>query len=436
MAHAKIGYFLYNVLLSLVAICGIPYLIIRNLIKRRPIWAYFQLPTPAELLKIKGKPVIWFQAVSVGETVVAKIILDRLRELLPEYGVVFTTTTPTGNAMARQILGPDLCIAYFPLDLPWLMKRFIRTIHPRMLVLVEAEIWPNAIRYAKAFESKVVMVNGMISDRSFKGYQRTAGFIRDVLIHFDLLAMQSVESANRIGILGAPRERIMVTGNSKFDQAYPEISPVEINALRREYNWDSTIPIFTAASTHRGEEEIVLDAYLELIRERPYYLILAPRHPERAEEVITLLKERHLAWRRRSSDLKNGEVSILLLDTFGELGLAYAVAKVVFVGGSLVNIGGHNILEAAAQGKPVIYGPYMHKSRFVRDLLEEADAGFTARDAVELVQKINMLTADEQLYEKRAASARAAVCSNQGAALNTAVLIENLLKGHCNETSK
>lgn len=428
MAKSKIGYLMYNVLVNLAAICGIPYLVIRNLIKRRPVWPYFQLPAVEELAKIQGKPVIWLQAVSVGETVVAKVILDRLRELLPEYGVVLTTTTPTGNAMARQILDDDLCIAYFPLDLPWLMRRFIKTIAPRLLILVEAELWPNVIRYAKASGSKVVLVNGMISDRSFKRYQRVAGFAQEVLAHFDLLAMQSAESANRIGKLGALRDRIMVTGNCKFDQAYPAITPEQIADLRRQYGWDPAIPIFTSASTHRGEEGIVLDAYQELIKAQPYQLILAPRHPERAEEVIALLKERQLAFVRRSAGLTPEKAPVLLLDTFGELGLAYAAAEVVFVGGSLVNVGGHNILEAAAQGKPVIYGPYMHKSRPSQQLLEEADAGYVARDSKDLTQRINALTADRSLYQKRAVSARAAVLSNQGAAGKTAALIEKLLR--------
>ena len=430
MAKLKPGYFLYNCLIILISVIGIIFVLIRNLLQHRPIAPYFRPPGPEELPQLKGKPVIWIQAVSVGETVVAKILIDELRKLLSDYGFLLTTTTPTGQAMAKKILDESIAITYFPFDLPWLIKGFFQRICPAVFILVETEIWPNAIRQAKLSGSKMAMVNGMISDHSFKGYSRIRSFLKDVFSHFDLFAMQSAESANRIGHLGAPLDRIVVTGNIKFDQDYPQFTREQLDAFLVQYGWSKEIPIFTAASTHRGEEEIILEAYLRLTEREPYYLILAPRHPERVEEIIALLEAKQLPYVRRSqtaSGVKDG-VKILLLDTFGELGLAYAVADVVFVGGSLVNIGGHNVLEAAFQAKPVMFGPYMHKSRPSKELLEEADAGFTVQDADDLVRTIRELTQDRNLYRKRANNARAAVLSNKGAAARTATLIADLVK--------
>lgn len=428
MARSKIAYGIYDLFLAVAAIFLIPYFVIRNLILRRPVFPYFQLPSKTELDKIKGKPVIWMQAVSVGETVVAKVILDELQKRLPDHAFVFTNTTPTGQAMARKILPASVCLAYFPFDLPFMVRRFLKAIRPSLLILVETEIWPNAIRQAKLSGCKVAIVNGIISDRSFKRYQKFRFFIKEVFGHCDLFAMQSAENANRIGALGAPLERVQVSGNSKFDQTYPEIKPEQIEALLEQYGWSKETPVFTAASTHRGEEEIILSAYRQLLNDESYNLILAPRHPERADEVIALLKERQFGFFQRSQPVTGQKASILLMDTFGELGLAYAAADVVFVGGSLANVGGHNVLEAAAQAKPVMYGPYMHKSRPSKQLLEEADAGFTVRDDVETVRTIKELTADRTVYKKRAENARKVVVSNQGASHKTVDLLIALLR--------
>lgn len=429
MAERKVGYFIYNLLLVFMATLLLPYFAIRNITLRRPVFPYFKKIGDGELRKLAGKPVIWIQAVSVGETVVANILLEKLRELLPDYGIVLTTTTPTGQAMAQKLLGDRAVVAYFPFDFPFLVKRFIKQVKPVLFVMTETEIWPNAIRFARQSGGKVALVNGFISDRSFKGYLKVKRFLAEVFSRVDLLVMQSAESANRIGALGAPLERIKVSGNIKFDQNYPDYPERQIIDFLRKYRWDGADKIFTAASTHHGEEEIIIDAFLRLLAEGPYKLILAPRHPERAAEVAAILDRRQLDFVKRTDNrLPEKAAAVLLLDTFGELGLAYAVAETVFVGGSLTDIGGHNVLEAAAQAKPVIYGPFMHKAKESKRLLEEADAGFTARDAAELVKIIKEITSDRRRYQKRAAAAKAAVLSNQGAALDTALLVAELIK--------
>jgi 3-deoxy-D-manno-octulosonic-acid transferase len=432
MAQRGIRYPLYNLFLVLLTLFCLPFIWMRNLMKHRPFLPYFRKLSRDQLKTIAGRPVLWVQAVSVGEVVVASCILKELRKLFPGYAVVFTTTTPTGQAMARKILDQDTMLAYFPYDIPILVKRFIAQVKPSLFLMVEAEIWPNVIRYCKKAGVRVALVNGLISDRSYRRYLRFSGFMKEVLAQVDLFIMQSAEDANRIGQIGAPLERIRVAGNAKFDQNYPVISLEMRQQFLEQYRWNPDDPVFVAASTHQGEEEIIIAAFKELLAAGPFRLILAPRHPERGEEVASLLHNAGLSYKRRSTGpagLAGPASQVLLLDTFGELGLAYAVGKVVFVGGSLVSIGGHNVLEAAVQSKPVIYGPFMHKARESRKLLEEADSGFAVSNSWELVTVIQQLLADPALYQRRCEAARQAVLRNKGTTVNIARLTATLLEG-------
>ena len=427
MAQREIGYLLYNLILIIFAVLLLPYFVCRNLILRRPLLPYFKNLSRQNLERLDGKPVIWIQAVSVGETVVANCILGEIRKLLPDYQIVFTTTTPTGQAMAKKLLDETTIITYFPFDFPWLVKRFIRLTKPRLFIMVETEIWPNAIRYAHDLGTKVAIINGRISDRSFKRYLKGRRFLKGVLSRIDLLAMQSADDANRIGELGADLHRIMVTGNAKFDQDYPEFSNEELQQFRDQYGWDGSDRVFTAASTHHGEDEVIIAAYLQLLQTQAYNLILAPRHPERGGEIERLLTAAGLPFCKRSAGGSGNGVKVILLDTFGELGMAYAQAEVVFVGGSLVKTGGHNVLEAAVQAKPVLYGPYMHNFRESKRLLEEVDAGFAVHNSAEMVAKIQELTMNTYTYRHRASSARKAVLANKGAAQSAARLVADLV---------
>jgi 3-deoxy-D-manno-octulosonic-acid transferase len=436
VAKWKIAYFIYNFCVCVAVLLALPYFIIRNLILRRPILPYFFNLSRMEVEILKDKQVVWIQAVSVGETMVAESIIRELKKLQPDLQIVFTTTTPTGYQVAKQRLHELALVTYFPLELPFFMKRLINKIHPLLLIMIESELWPNAIRYSKEAGAKVALVNGRISDRSYQNYLRISGFVKMVFQQIDLLAMQSVEDANRIGTIGAPLTRIMVTGNAKFDQEYPCFNLEQLESFCQQYHFKKENLIFTAASTHRGEEEIIIQAYLDLLKVESAYLILAPRHPERAAEVATLLQQSQLSYTMRSSRESVSECSVLLLDTFGELGLAYAVADVVLVGGSLIKmkgIAGHNVLEAAAQEKPVLYGPYMGNFRESKRLLEEVDAGFTVHDAPELTKTIQDVTRDRALYQRRAKSAKAAVMTNRGASQQTAGFINDLLRSNSGE---
>lgn len=427
MAKRSIGYFIYNIIILLTSILAVPFLIIRNLMLHRPVAPYFGKISPNEAGLLKDKKVIWIQAVSLGESMVACSLIRELKRVFPAHQVVLTATTPTGYHNARQKLGDLALVTYFPLDLPFLMSSFCAKIHPSLYIMVESEFWPNAIRANKRHGAKIALVNGRISEKSLKNYLRVSGFVKTMLEQFDLLAMQSVADANRIGLMGAPLERIMVTGNLKFDQEFPDFSAEQLESFRSKYGLTKDQRVLVAASTHRGEEEIILETFVNLAKEQPFFLILAPRHPDRAPEVIKLIQEQNLRFVRRSSGEDSKDTPVLLFDTFGELGLAYAAADLVFVGGSLVDSGGQNILEPAAQSKPVIYGPHMDDFLEAKRLLEEADAGITVHNAAELTDNIKKLVADNALYRRRAENARNAVLANRGAARNTAKLIAALL---------
>ncbi len=440
MAKRKIVYLIYNIIACPILLLAVPFFVIRNLALRRPVLPYFLGLSRQQKAQLKDKEVVWIQAVSVGETFIAESMIKEIKKLRPDYQIVLTTTTPTGQQIAKEKIGDLALVTYFPLEIPFLMKRFIMNLRPVLFVMVESEIWPNAVFYCKKAGSKIATVNGRIGNRSYQNYSKVKGFMKIVFEQFDLFAMQSVNDANRIGELGAPLERIVVTGNAKFDQEYPIFSGEQLDAFRRQYHFNKEDLLFTAASTHPGEEAMVVEAYLSLLQKEPAYLIIAPRHPNRADEVAALLEKEGLSYVRRSSgkvvtsntNQGHQDCRILLLDTFGELGLAYAVSDVVLVGGSLVKMkgtAGHNVLEAAVQEKPVIYGPFMDNFLESKRLLEEVDAGFTVQSAAELTSIILKLVEDRELYGQRATRAKKAVLANRGAIKHTIELMDELLRG-------
>jgi 3-deoxy-D-manno-octulosonic-acid transferase len=432
VARPKIVYLIYNVIVLVALLFVLPFLIVRNLVLRRPIGPLFLNLSSTQAECLNNKPVVWIGAVSVSGTLVAESVIRELIKLHPDYQIVLTTT-PTGQKIAQQKLGDLALVTYFPLELPFLMKRFIAKIHPLLYVMVESELWPNAIRYSKRAGAKIAIINGRVSDGSYQNYLRVKGFAKPVLQQIDLFAMQSVEDANRIGKIGAPLERILVTGNVKFDQEYPSFSENQLEIFRKTYGFKKENLIFTAASTHPGEEAIVIQAFLDLLKTESIHLIIAPHHPERAHEVVLLLEQAKLSYVKRSAGGTTEACTVLVLDTFGELGLAYAVSDIALVGGSMVKlkgIGGHNILEAAVQEKPVLYGPYMNNFCESKRLLEKADAGFTVHDVAELTKMIQDITGDQALYRQRAAKAKAAVLTNRGAAKHTALFIDDMVRSN------
>jgi 3-deoxy-D-manno-octulosonic-acid transferase len=358
---------------------------------------------------------IWIHAVSVGEVLAARALVGPLKEAFPEHKLFVSTTTVAGNGVARKSIRDADGFLFAPFDLPGPVRKALDVLNPALLVLVETEIWPNLIHDARRRGTRVAIVNGRLSERSFAGYRRVRPLLRRVLVEIDLFLMQGEDHARRVRDLGAPAERVRVVGNLKFDALDAARVSDELARLLEAVPGG---PLWVAGSTMPGEEEIVLAA-LRRIRERfpETALIVAPRHPERFDEVPALVEAAGFRCLRRTrlqpGAWRNG--SVVLLDTLGELAQVYSLASVVFVGGSLVPTGGHNILEPAVSGKAVIVGPHMENFREIADQFRAEDALVQVRSAEELAAAVTGLLADEARRTTIGARARDLVDRNRGA---------------------
>jgi 3-deoxy-D-manno-octulosonic-acid transferase len=371
-------------------------------------------------------PSAWIHAVSVGEALAAAPLVEGLRRLAPALPVVVTTVTDTGAAAVRERLGPAVIHRYFPLDFPGAVRRTVAAIQPVFLVLMETELWPNTLRIVAQRGAPIMVANGRLSDRSFRRYRRVRRLLRPVLDDVTVFAMQTEEDARRILALGAPPERVVVTGNVKHEPA-PDAGGVEV--WQRLLGLRPGQPVWIAGSTHRGEESAVLDAHAQARGRCPdLALIVAPRHPERAGEVLQLVAARGWpAVRRSELPRQHRDGAVIVLDTIGELAQLYAVADVVFVGGSLVAIGGHNLLEPALRRKPVLFGPYTMNFREPARLLVEGGGGLVVADARALTAELVRLLDDAERRAAMGARAFEAASSRHGAVRATLDLVERFL---------
>lgn len=381
----------YNVLLSLASIVILPIMAVR----RKKLLLYFQGFSREAQQKLEGRRVLWVQAVSVGEVSAVLPLLKAWREARPGWAIVLTTTTEGGQIAAHQ-LASDLVdvIGFFPLDFPFLVRRCLRQIKPEIFLMAELEIWPNFLRIAKSMDVWTGIVNGRISDRSFSKYRSIRPLLSSVWPRINQVCAQTHADGERFIHLGVNPEHLHVTGNIKFDITYPQISAAAIGEFKENLKWNRNQLILTAASTHAGEEEILLQAFRRLREQYDCRLLLAPRHPDRRQEVVKLLSDFDLPFALRSQGGDCQDPAVLLLDTFGELALAYAVSDAVFVGGSLSPIGGHNILEAAAQKRTPIYGPYMQNFMEIERLFREVGLGIMVQNGEELVSVVAELWND------------------------------------------
>ena len=368
-------------------------------------------------LNVDGERSIWVHAVSVGEVLAARPLIESLKARFPGLRVFLSTTTMTGNAVARKSVRGTDGLFYAPFDWPGPVRKALATLNPALLLLVETEIWPNLIHEARAKGTRVAVVNGRISPRSFARYRLVRRWLESVLHDVDLFLMQAESHAERVRRIGAPAERVRVTGNLKFDAAEAPRAPGRLVRLlldghRRDH------PMWVAGSTVTGEEELVLRAF-HRVRERlpETRLVLAPRHPERFSEVPALIEAAGFRCLRRSEldpgRWRGGEV--LLLDTMGELAQIYPLATVVFVGGSLVPSGGHNILEPAVAGKPIVVGPHMENFQEIADQFLAEGAMVQVRSAEELAREVESLLSDEVRRKSLGARARSLIERNRGA---------------------
>jgi len=378
-------------------------------------------------LNVDGDRSVWIHAVSIGEVLAARPLVPVLRERYPGHRIFLSTTTMTGNAVAKKSVRGVDGLFYAPLDFPHPVRRALEVLNPSLLVLVETELWPNLVHEAKRRGARIALVNGRISPRSFPRYRRVRRFLSPLFSEIDLFLMQGDVHAERVRALGAPEDRVRVTGNLKFDAVEPGRLP---ERLARLLQGGEPRPLWVAGSTVGGEEELVLSAF-HRVRERipQARLLVAPRHPERFSLVPPLVEAAGFRCLRRSSldpaAWRDGEV--LLLDTLGELAQVYALASVVFVGGSLVPSGGHNILEPAVAGKAVVVGPHMENFQEIADQFRSESAMVQVSSPDELAREVSALLLDDERRRGLGERARELVGRNRGAVSRTVDALSSLL---------
>lgn len=399
-------YLIYTAALGLGLIVTLPYYAVRF---RK------YLPTLRERLGFvppsDGERPIWIHAVSVGELRAVDPLIRRLSARPDGRPLVVSTTTPTGRKLALERSDVDQ-VVYFPLDLPFAIRRALARLRPERIIIAETEIWPNFLRECAASGIPVYMLNGRISDRSFPKYRWARRWLARALEGYTLLGMQSETDAARIRQLGAPGEKVVVLGNLKYDASRPAapMDPVLAQALRLP-------PLLIAASTSGGEEVHVLDAYRRLlVTHGELKLLLAPRRADRFDEVARLLDDAGLEWRRRTCLLPTESPGqVLLLDTIGELNALFGFASVVFMGGTLVPTGGHNILEAVRCGKPVVFGPHMDNFRDMAREFLDAGAAVEVSDSAGLAREVGRLLEDTAARESMVDAGLGLLEKNRGA---------------------
>jgi 3-deoxy-D-manno-octulosonic-acid transferase len=373
---------------------------------------------------------IWVHAVSVGEVRSAAALIEALVARYPERRIVVTTMTPTGSDQVRELFGERVSHCYVPYDFPDAVRRFFDRVHPEIAVIAETEFWPNIFAECAARRIPLLLVNGRVSQASLRGLLRVPGLARTMLTNADLLCAQTRTDAQRLRNLGAPESLVEVTGNLKFDVALPEHLLDEGRALRDL--WGRKRPIWIAASTHRGEERKVLDAFESLrVRFPELLLVLVPRHPERFQAVARLCRRRGLRVlsRSRTRGALPAECEVLVGDTMGELQRLYAAADVAFIGGSLVPKGGQNLLEACAVNVPPIFGPHMFHFEEISAMALERGAARQVHDSAHLAAAVALYLEQPELRRAAGRAAHTLVTDNRGALARTLELMSAALRG-------
>jgi 3-deoxy-D-manno-octulosonic-acid transferase len=395
---------------------------------------------------------VWVHAVSMGETVAAAPVVAALREALPRAEIVVSTTTPTGQKQARSLLPAASLHFYFPMDLPWVVRRVLARLQPSAIVLVEAEIWPNLLEAARRRGLPVVIANGHISDRTFRRALCLRRWLSPILAGITRYLAQSPAIRDRAVALGLPTDRVDVAGHTKFDQMVSKLSEAEASALRARFGLEPQQPLFLAGSTHEGEEELILDAWASARQTVPNLaLMLAPRHLDRVPAVRALIERRGLSVRTRSETrsgipvFRNSGIqgdqpedlntrtpehrnTVLLLDTMGELASFSGLATVAFVGGSLVPKGGHDVLQPLFHGVPTLFGPYMHNQRQLSSFVLDAGAARQVADAGALTKALTALLAEGSERTAMISAASRLLAENRGASARCAAAVAALVR--------
>jgi len=370
---------------------------------------------------------IWIHTASVGEVKIAKLVIQLLKKNFLDYRILLSTITSSGNELAKNENLADLII-YLPIDFNWSLKRLLSLFRANVLILVETELWPNFIRQTKRLGTRIILVNGRISNNSYFWYRFFYPFICKILANIDIFAMREKTDAERIISLGARIDGVKVTGDMKYDFITYHPSPI---TNYQEFGFQPNDLIWVCGSTRKGEEKIILEVYLEVLKKYPNLkLILAPRHLERIAEIENLLKQKNISFLRKSQlPITNYQlpVSCLLWDSYGELMNAYALATIIFVGGSLVPKGGHNILEPACLSKPVIFGPYMESFQESANLLLSSSGGIQVNNGEELKYQVLRLLANPEEAKKIGNNAYLTMQKKKDVVKKTVDLISTLL---------
>ncbi|MEQ4924770.1 lipid IV(A) 3-deoxy-D-manno-octulosonic acid transferase [Proteus hauseri] len=416
---------LYQVLLYLIQ----PLIWLRLLLRSRKAPAYRK--RWAERYGFcKGKVAahgILLHSVSVGETLAAVPLVRALRHHYPDLPITVTTMTPTGSERVRSAFGDDVYHVYLPYDLPGSVNRFLCTVDPKLVIIMETELWPNLISQLHQRKIPLIIANARLSERSAAGYQKLGNFVKHMLRKITLIAAQNQEDGERFIELGLKRSHLHVTGSLKFDiSVTPELAARAV-ALRRQ--WAAHRPVWIATSTHEGEETIILDTHKKLLTQFPQLLlILVPRHPERFSKAEQLTREAGLKYILRSTDaVPDAQTQVVIGDTMGELMLLYGIADLAFVGGSLVERGGHNPLEAAAHAIPVLMGPYTFNFKNICAKLDQAEGLITVTDSESMATAIASLLNDEDYRRYYGRHAVEVLHENQGALLRLLTLLSPYL---------
>jgi 3-deoxy-D-manno-octulosonic-acid transferase len=351
------------------------------------------------------KSPIWVHAASVGEVFCAIPLLKRIKKELPHSKVVLTTMTSTGNEAARSRIPEADQILFVPIDHPFIIRRSIKKIQPGLLLIAETELWPNLLRSFGKRGIPIVLFNGRISQKSFQRYLLFKFFFKECLEHISFFLMQTEEDQERVVKIGAESQKTKVVGNLKFDQAFPSFTQESLGKMAEALGFHGEKKVLIAGSTHSGEEEILVNVYKELKKMEPnLLLILAPRHLERLEEVETILRKEVVSWLRKTSlptrPFDQESLEVILLDTMGELMSIYSLGTLVFVGGSLVSIGGHNPLEPLFFRKCVLFGPHMFHFTEISSRLVEAGGAIQVSGKEELLSQLRCLLFDQRAREE------------------------------------
>jgi 3-deoxy-D-manno-octulosonic-acid transferase len=427
-------YSLYSVLVLIVAVLASPWFIYQAVRYKKYVGSLGQrmgyLPVS---FNMDADESIWIHAVSVGEVLTARPLISELKRRYPNLRMFLSTTTMAGQQLARRSVQDVDAVFYFPFDLAFVVRRTLDLVHPKLFIMMETEIWPNLLRECRARGIKTAVVNGRISARSFPRYRMIRPMMRRVMDHIDRFLVQSEESARRFIDLGADPGRVVVTGSLKFDSL--ELSSTALQARARDrvlryFRVPASRSVIVAGSTMKGEEAQVLRAFRKVRAAAPNtLLVLAPRNPERFGEAEQLARSEGWKVARRSDLAVDAEprVDVVVVDTIGELATIYQIATIVFVGGSLVATGGHNVLEPAVFGKPIVFGPHMQNFREIADAFVSNGAGVQLSGNEELEEAFLSLMGDPVRRARLGAAARALVEANRGANEKSITVLSALL---------